>query len=165
MIKLFARPYDLSATGFFFEDLEEFNKGKEFHVNSYGQAVEEYEIEFIDGEALDAELFKAYDAQHACDLEKYFEAAETLDAHDKVKTIVLVDEVGYTIEGLDLDNIDIYECDTMKDLAEQFVDEGFFGVIPKHLENYIDYDKLAHDLSLDYGKTCIAGTNYIYRAD
>jgi Antirestriction protein (ArdA) len=165
MPTLSATTYDLSANRFFFDNIEEFNKGKAFHVNSYGQSVADYEVEFIDGEALDAELFKAYDAQHVCNLEAFFEAAQTLDDHDKIKTIILVVEVGYAIKGLNLNNIDVYKCNTMKDFAKQLVAEGWFDDIPKRFENYIDYDALARDLSVDYGETCIGGVNYIYRAD
>lgn len=35
-------------------------------------------------------------------------------------------------------------------LAEQFIDEGLYGEIPEGLECYLDYGKLARDLSLDY---------------
>jgi hypothetical protein len=46
-----------------------------------------------------------------------------------------------------------------KRIAVQFVDEGLFGNIPDHLQNYIDYDAMARDLSMDD----VAGTNLIYR--
>ncbi|MEP3786728.1 antirestriction protein ArdA [Ascidiaceihabitans sp.] len=52
----------------------------------------------------------------------------------------------------------------MKELAEQFVDEGLFGDIPDHLANYIDMDAIARDLAVDYAETELAGERLIYRA-
>lgn len=39
------------------------------------------------------------------------------------------------------------------ELAEMFVDEGFYGEIPEHLINYIDYEKIAQELENDYTLT------------
>ena len=52
----------------------------------------------------------------------------------------------------------------MKDLAEQFVEDGLFGDIPQNLQYYIDYDAIARDLEFDYTQTEVAGQNLIYRA-
>ncbi|WP_307374309.1 antirestriction protein ArdA [Peteryoungia aggregata] len=60
-------------------------------------------------------------------------------------------------------DVDIYEEDSMKALAERFVDDGLFGEIPDHLAHYIDYDAIARDLSMDYTETEIAGERLIYR--
>ncbi len=38
---------------------------------------------------------------------------------------------------------------TMREYAEQLVDDGVFGAIPDTLTYYIDYDAIAHDLSVD----------------
>ena len=58
MTTLHAQPYDISANGFFFETTEEYNEKASKLVNSYGQPVEEFELQFIDGESIDADLFK-----------------------------------------------------------------------------------------------------------
>ncbi len=60
-------------------------------------------------------------------------------------------------------DVDIYHVDSMKELAEQFVDEGLFGDIPDHLANYIDMDAIAYDLAMDYTETEVAGERLIYR--
>lgn len=61
-------------------------------------------------------------------------------------------------------DIDIYHVESMKELAEQFVDDGLFGDIPSHLSNYIDMDAIVRDLTFDYTETEIAGQFCIYRA-
>jgi antirestriction protein len=78
-----------------------------------------------------------------------------------------VGECGYSFDlksgAPDDFEVDIYELDSLRELAEQFVEEGLFGEIPKHLENYIDYDAMARDLGMDYSETTIDGKRLIYR--
>jgi hypothetical protein len=44
MTQLFAQPYDISATGFYFETEEEFTSKASALRNGYGDQVEEFEI-------------------------------------------------------------------------------------------------------------------------
>lgn len=59
MTQLFAQPYDISATGFYFETAEEYKKNATALRNEYGDPVEEFEIQFIEGEFIDCDLAKA----------------------------------------------------------------------------------------------------------
>ncbi len=61
--------------------------------------------------------------------------------------------------GLDTYEVDIYDyrddksfTDTFELLAQDFVDEGLFGEIPKSLEFYIDHSAIARDLRMDYSE-------------
>ncbi|MEZ4784829.1 MAG: antirestriction protein ArdA [Candidatus Kapaibacterium sp.] len=45
--------------------------------------------------------------------------------------------------------MDIYHVDSMRELAQMFVDEGLFGDIPENLQYYIDYDAIASDLNVE----------------
>ena len=58
-IMLHAQPYDLAAAGFYFKAAEEYAEKSAALRNDYGDPVEEFEIQFIDGEAIDAALAKA----------------------------------------------------------------------------------------------------------
>ncbi|RCW21146.1 hypothetical protein DFR48_111110 [Ciceribacter lividus] len=49
----------------------------------------------------------------------------------------------------------------MKELTEEFVDEGLFGGIPDHLAHYIDYDAITRDLAMDHTETEIGGERLI----
>ncbi|HLP68685.1 MAG TPA: antirestriction protein ArdA [Rhizobium sp.] len=51
----------------------------------------------------------------------------------------------------------------MKELTEEFVDEGLFGEIPGHLAHYIDYDAITRDLAMDHTETEIGGERLICR--
>jgi hypothetical protein len=59
MTRLYAQPYDISAHGFYFETAAEYNEKASKLRNSYGWPVEEFELQFIDGESIDAKLFEA----------------------------------------------------------------------------------------------------------
>lgn len=169
MTQLHAQPYDISANGFYFESLEEYQKKASSNRNDYGDEVEEYEIQFIDGDDLDCELFKALGV-HQGDIETYFSACDDWDDWDdeqKTKVIIAVGEAGYSFNSKTDDpdgfDIDLYEMDSLKELAEQFVEEGLFGEIPENIRFYLDMDAIARDLGMDYSETRLNGTNYIYR--
>ena len=163
---LFAQPYDITAAGFYFESVEDYQSKAEKAVNECADPVEEFEIQFIDGEEIDCALAKAFGINQA-NLARFFEAAEEREKWEKQKLIIAVDECGYDLsqapDDLDGLDVDVYYLDSMKALAEQFVDEGLFGDIPEYLQNYIDYEAIARDLEMDYCLTEIAGETLIYR--
>lgn len=168
MTKLYAQPYDITANGFYFETVEEYNTQASKLRNSYGQPVEEFELQFIDGEGIDAALFKALGV-HQGNFPSYLDAVAEWSEDEKIKVIIAVGEAGYKFDlGEDTPDqfdIDLYELNSLKDLAEQFVEDGLFGEIPASIQNYLDYDAIARDLGMDYSEITINGTNYIYRCD
>ena len=96
-------------------------------------------------------------------LNEIAEALSEFDEYDLLKFKFLVHE-GYIerdiIEkGLDSYEVEIYDfsdntsfADTFELLAMQFVDDGLYGKIPKSLEFYLDYEKMARDLRMDYSE-------------
>ncbi|MEM6780329.1 MAG: antirestriction protein ArdA [Pseudomonadota bacterium] len=166
MTQFYARAYDISATGFYFSDMEEYDAKYATCKNDFGGQVEEFEIQFIDGESIDTELFKALGV-HQGNIHHFIDAVDEWEEHEKQALIIAVGECGYQFDFTkdspnDFD-IDIYYEDSMRDLAMQFVDEGLYGEIPANISFYLDYDKMARDLAVDYSETCIAGENIIYR--
>ena len=166
MTQLPAQPYDISVAGFFFSSFEEFQTKAAKNRNDFGGLVEEYEIQFIDGEDIDCALFKALDV-HQGNFAGFFEACEDWDEHQKRKVIIAVGECGYAFdfETGDPDDfdVDIYEVESLKELAERFVEEGLYGEIPEALRFYIDYEAIGRDLGMDYVEITIDGTRLIYR--
>lgn len=167
MSTFYAQPYDINAKGFFFDDAESYRRQSAGHVNRYGMPVEEYEIQFIDGELIDAALAKALEVSQAT-ISAYFEAEADWNEDQKLRVIISEREIGnpFDLEHDDPEDLDIdlYEMDSMRELAEQFVEEGLFGDIPENLANYIDMDAIARDLSMDYAEASIAGRRFIYRS-
>lgn len=165
MTQLHAQPYDLAANGFYFDSVEEYQAKARALRNDYGDPVEEFEIQFIDGEDIDCALATAV-GLYQNTIATYFDAVDAWDEHEKRQVTLAVGECGYVFDTKtqpsDFD-IDIYELASMRDLAEQFVDEGLFGDIPERLQSYIDLDAIARDLSADYAEATIANTHLIYR--
>lgn len=167
MTLLYAHPYDLSAEGFMFNSIDQYRAKAKALRNRFGDPVEEFEIQLVDGELIDAELAKIY-ALYQGSIQEFFTAVEDWDDDQKRRYIILVGECGYGHEQVADDpeaiGLDLYELDNLRDLAEQFIDDGLFGDIPKALEHYIDLDAIARDLGMDYAETTIARKTLIYRA-
>ncbi len=164
-LTLFAQPYDLSATGFYFGSFGDYAAKAAALRNEHGQPVEEFEIQFIDGDKIDSDLAGAIGIDQT-NLKAFFKAVADWDDHDKTRVIIAVGECGYAFtEGTSPDDfdLDIYDAESLRELAEQFVDEGLFGDIPERLQFCIDFDAIARDLGMDYAETAIAGQRLIYR--
>ncbi len=167
-VTLHAQPYDRDARGFYFEDFEIYKTNAAIVKNSYGQKVEEFEIQFIEGSELYCDFAKAYGVNQA-NLAQFYNAIEEWGDDEKVKFIIAVGECSYhfdpdTVHPDDFD-VAIYNVENLKELAEQFIDEGYFGEIAESLQFYIDHDLIARDLSVDYTETTIAGNRLVYRCD
>lgn len=166
MTQLHAQPYDLSASGFYFESFEEFTEKSSNHRNMFGQSVEEYQIQFIDGEAIDCALAESVGINQV-NIQKFIEISDLWSEDDKLRYVLAVGECGYAFD-LDSDDpneldVDIYHMDSMRELAQEFVDQGIMGDIPEALAMYFDLDALACDLAVDYSQTTVAGQSIIYR--
>ena len=164
--KYFAQPYDMDAKGFFFCNQEDYLAKRKACKNAFGYEVEEFEITYYGEDDLDHALFEALSINQA-NILSFMAKVDDFDDHQKTALIIAVGECGYYFDirhdDPDQFDVEIYSDMTMKELAEQFVDEGLFGEIPKALEFYIDYEAIARDLAYDYTETTIAGERYIYR--
>ena len=165
-LQFYAQPYDKSASGFYFRDYKSFLARSRNLKNDYGQTVEEFEIQFIDGERKDAELFKALGI-HQGNIGTFIDKAEEWEDWEKMNIILAVGEAGYDFDMSkddpgDLD-IQIYQVESLRELAEEFVNDGLFGDIPENIAPYLDMDAIARDLSCDYAESRVAGKTFIYR--
>ena len=165
-VTLYAQPYDLDAQGFYFTSFEDYETKYNKNCNVYGQFVEEYEIQFIDGSVINSALF---DAVGSYNLKAYYKVVNIWDDFEKVDLIISYKDnitsepFNEDIEPNDLD-IEVYYDMTFRELAQEFIDNGCLGDIPQHLENYIDVDKYAYDLKMDYNEFSLGNTTLIYRS-
>ncbi|MBO6814515.1 MAG: antirestriction protein ArdA [Rhizobiaceae bacterium] len=166
MTTLYAQPYNIDATGFYFETAEDYAAKAKNNHDRYGQFVEEYEIQFIDGDEIDCNFAEAL-GLNQCNFARFLELTDEWEDQEKIRYIVAVDRVGYSfdLENDDIDqlDIDLYEGDSLRELARHFVEEGLFGKIPESFQFYINYDAIARDLAMDYSEISIGGMNLIYR--
>lgn len=166
MATFYAQPYDITASGFYFEEAETYAAKINSITNDYGEPVEEFEIQFIDGEKLDCELVAVL-RPHQGNVVAIMEVLESWDDDQKTAVIIAAGECGYDVDPAqdDPDHIDIeiYHVDSLKELAEQFVEEGLLGEFPERLRAYLDYDAIARDLGMDYAETTVGGVSLVYR--
>jgi antirestriction protein len=165
-LSLYAQPYDISAGGFYFTDLEDYNAKVAITVNDFGQPVEEFEIQFIDGEDMDCDLAKAMDINQA-NLKHFFMAVDEWTDDQKIRFIIAVGDCRYGFDFAkdhpDDFDVDYYHVENLIELAHQFIDDGLFGDIRENLICYLDYAAIARDLSMDYDMITVAGERLAYR--
>ena len=168
-LTLYAQPYEFDASGFYFDSFEDYQAKYNSNFNVYGQHVEEYEIQFIDGSAIDCDLFKAVKGEY--NLKAFFMVANTWEDCDKIPLIIAYEE-NITSEPFNeevtsdmFQDIDIYYDMSFEDLAWEFIENGLFGDIPEHLKNYLDIEKMARDLSYDYNEISVGNNSIIYRSN
>lgn len=166
MLVFYAQPYDITASGFYFRSEEEYAARLRTVRNSLGEQPEEFEIQFIDGDMLDACFADAFGLSQG-NVFRFIDLAEAWDEDQKRRFIVAVGECGHRFDAETVDpedfDVDIYEVEGLRALAEQFVDDGLFGEIPETIQRYLDYDAIARDLAMDYSEARIAGTRLVYR--
>lgn len=142
-----ATPYDISATGFYFRTIEEYREKAASHRNAYGQPVEEYEIQFIDGD--NCELFNALGINQA-NLALWFERFEDMDHDEAVRAIYLAGYECLAVEDIldRLDEVILFEG-TVRDYAEDYMEStGLLSEVPESLRFYIDIEAFARDLRI-----------------
>jgi len=157
-----ATPYDISAMGFYFKTLDEYGAKAKKHRNEYGDPVEEYEIQFIDGD--NYQLFNALGVNQA-NLEKWFENYEDLDGDDLIKATYLAEYINADIDEIlnQLDDVSLFEG-TASEYAENYIDDtGLLNALPENLQFYFDTDAFARDMVMsgDISEVEINQTNYI----
>ena len=150
------QPYNINADGFYFEDMSAYNLMVEKCFDSFGLPVEEFEIQFTEGENIDFELFEVWGI-HQGNVCKYLDAVDRLTHHKKTNSIIMAD-MGFCLDkNLATFDVELHYCDQMRDLAMYLVENGKYGDIPEIIQQYIDYDALAIDLEAAYTEVNIAG--------
>jgi len=157
---LYAQPYNMDAQGFYFHSFEEYETKSENLRDRFGNVVEEFEIQFIDGD--DSDLFEACGINQS-NLATWFDDIEDKDENEKIALYFLTGELGYTFDqAMDkVEDVIIYEGDA-KEAAEELFDECYAHTIPENLRFYFDMDKFARDLEIggDFNEFQFNGTTY-----
>ncbi len=146
MNTLCATPYNLDASFFYFNDIDDYEAKARCHLDRYGNLVDEYEIQFVDG--ADAALFEACGINQA-NLSTWFNEIELLQDHDKVSLYYLAVVAGYSLEqALDKLEEPSIAASNLRDSAVELFDECWLHEVPEKAHFYIDYDRFARDCSL-----------------
>jgi len=164
MCVLYANPYNTSVNGFFFSNPEEYKAKSSVLTDSFGQPVEEYEIDYVEGEL--SQLFKSCGIDQ-CTLGLWFEELEELSQEDQV-------EIYYRCKHLGQDSQEaIYELNdsgsinncSIINYAYNYIDDcGVLDSLPEILQRYFDYHAFARDLELNGEVTEFRYDSKIYTA-
>jgi hypothetical protein len=166
MTLFYAQPHNTSVEGFYFKTLDQYREKSSGLTDSFGQPVEEFEIQFIDGGQMPCELFEAWKPGQI-EIGRFTDACENWSEEAFLMAIIALRDLGYRPDDVldDPENLPItlYRVDSLKDLAQDFVEEGLFGDIPERLASYLDYEAIARDLSIDgYCETIVAGERLVF---
>ena len=164
MCKLFANPYDATNLGFYFSSFEEYKIKSSNMLNDFGLPVEEFEIEYIDGDL--PQLFNACSIDQ-CTLELWFEEIEIMEEQGQVELFYRCDNLGQeTQEAVDKLSSDGSICQSsLIDYATDFInDYGIIDCLPDNFKYYIDYEAYARDLELSGEVTEFSYDNSTYTA-
>lgn len=145
MAEYYAKPYDSSVEGFYFEDYDEYLKKAEASV------AEEFEIDFIDGPQEWAELFRAFQVSQAT-LGTWFSVVDDpyLEGYDLVPMVYFAD-AGYDLKYAGEHVEDAIVFGDKKALEEYLWDlyEDLYGSdVIKALGSYLDWELIIRDMLL-----------------
>lgn len=162
MTNYHANPYDQAAFGFYFDDYQTYLAQVSHQKNKYGDLVEEFSIENING--TNHELFSALGINQA-NLEIWFNDFELLDGDDLIRAIYMAEYLVIDIsEILDrLDEVGLFQGRADQYAAEYIEDSGLLSELPENLRYYFDVEAFARDMLLS-GDICeveIMGCTYV----
>ncbi len=148
-ISLYAQPYNIDATGFYFSSFEEYTEKQATCRDSFGQPVEEFEIQHCDG----ANEFSSVVKPDQCNLEEWLEQAERYDdlsGDEQTAFSWLVNDCNLDVEEAFEKCGDVCIFDgTREDYACQLVADCYdLEKQMGELARYFDYDAFGRDLEL-----------------
>ena len=93
--------------------------------------------------------------------EELEELIENKNDHDRLKEL---ERIKKECEGYGWEHgINFIWEGYFKEYAEELFDECYIHDIPDNLKTYIDYEKFARDLEMDYSTIEIGGGDYLFR--
>jgi hypothetical protein len=144
-MKFYANPYNMDATGFYFETYDEYVEKSEALRDSFGNKVEEFELTVIDGEQNEVELANAIGVDQT-NLEEVIEYIDSSKEHEWASMFFLIDNFSMSFDQAKgkLDDVQLTEMPLVEAATELF-DEIYGSEIPDSIKNYIDYRAFAND--------------------
>ena len=95
--------------------------------------------------------FRIEEYENLLELSEFVEQLEELDEYDQEKVFYLLDIISYDREEAmeRYEDVVYYQSMKLEDVASELIEEGVFGELTDTIKGYIDYEKLARDLSVD----------------
>lgn len=177
-----ATPYDIEAEGFYFCTAEDFESMSKTHRNRFGQPVEEYEIQFIDGDDAEVAFFTLAEPNQAniVPLMNFWndEASSWSDQalaglawmlhSGEIDSDQIIEQTEEDCADRVLSTFDGHEANPLRSYAEDFLnDTGALESIPEDLRRYFDFNAYARDMEANgfWRDFTYAGNTYVIAAD
>lgn len=140
MTTVYAQPYSIDHTGFFFDCVEAFEAGME---KLERRGCEEVEIQFIDGVCGLSRLANAAGIGQGT-VALWFEVLDDFDTPE-IHQLCFLQDRGFDLEEAltCYEHVCIYYC-TTADYAQELI--GDITDIPETLRYYIDYEAMTRDM-------------------
>ena len=151
----YAQPYNIGVTGFYFTDADD------YHAKAKRHRCEEFELQFVDGDDIDAKLFEAAKINQAT-IDQW---AEIEDHEHKEALLWLLDDRGCTLEEAQekAEDVILFEG-SLTNYAWDFAKDCLnIDAWPDAAQRYWDAEAFGRDLDLggDVDVVRIDGTDYV----
>ena len=95
--------------------------------------------------------FRIEEYENLKELNEFAEEFSKLSEHDQHKVAYLIESIGYSNNDslLHYEDVILYKNMRLEEVAEELVEEGIFGNIADNIKCYLDYERIAQDLSVD----------------
>jgi len=148
-MKFYANPYNIGATGFYFESNDEFLEKAESLRDNCGNVVEEFMIDVIDGRKKELELVNAIGIDQG-NMAEVIEYIESSDENEWPALFFLMDN--HHVQSFEdakdkVNDVCITES-RLIDAASELFDECYGYSIPDNVKCYIDYEAFARDCEI-----------------
>lgn len=142
-LTLHAQPYAYGGSGFYFSDLDEYEKKEAKSPH------EEWMIQFIDGDDTELAVFNAMDVNQS-NLDDYFDTIDDIEEHQLPALSYLMGEVGYSFDDAMEKLDDVYLADgTAEDYVHEWVhDLGGPSEVGNN-DYYFDHQGYGRDASIN----------------
>ena len=157
MTTFYAQPYAIGWSGFYFTSLEDYQTKEAAH------GCEEFELQFIDGDLLDAKLFEAAGINQA-NLPLWADLEALEDDHKRAVLWLMADRGCTPEQALEQAEEVSFSTGSITDYAWQFAEECLgLNDWPETAQRYWDAESYARDLQLggDIDTIEIDGIQYI----
>jgi hypothetical protein len=145
-VELHAQPYG-DGPGFYFDSYEDYEKKYDENFKKYH--LEEYELQFIDGDTADMKMFAAMEVNQAT-IQRYFEVIDELDDTQKIAVWFLLDRrlTDDVDEAIRKSEDVMLREGTAEDYVHELLEEKIIG--EDVMARYFDYDAFGRDISMDF---------------
>jgi antirestriction protein len=95
--------------------------------------------------------FRIEEFENLSELNVFVKSLSELDEHDQEKVIYLINCIGYKKQDAieRLDDVIYYQGMTLEEVAEEMVEDGMLGNLSDDVKGYLDFEKIARDLSFN----------------